>query len=415
MFKSLVLGFLIFISIILCWSCKTKTSDRLTEGHWLGIIAFDSLDQVPFNFEVHRDSSGEVLITVINAGERIEVSETVFDGDTLEWRMPVFQSVIRAGFRSDGLMGWYYPKGKGKGNAFHFTAVGKQSLRFPHLTQKPLADLTGRWKIIENPGTPDELILIGEFKQEGMKLTGTILSPYGDYRYLEGVVSGSIMTLSGFDGCHAIVLTSRINRDGTLSDGRFAGSSSWKSHWIARRNDTVQLPSQQSLVRIKPDSPRPSFRLKDIDGKLTSLSDEKFAGKVVALLVSGTWCPNCMDEARLFSQLYGEYKVRGLEVVSLFFETDDFDESVARIRRFAKHTDLDYTLLWAGKRDRQRRDSLISMVEGRIAFPTTIFFDRKGNARFVETGFSGPGTGKYYAETIADMKQKIELLLNDKE
>jgi len=414
MFKSLVLGFLIFISILACWSCKKKLSDRLTEGPWLGTIAFDSLDQVPFNFEVSRDSAGAYLITVINAGERIRVTETTFDGDTIEWRMPVFQSVIRAGYKSKGLMGWYYPKGTGNGGAFPFAAVENQTLRFPHLTQNAEADLTGRWKITENPGTPEEAILIGEFKQENNRLTGTILSPFGDYRFLEGVVSGSLMTLSGFDGCHAVVLTSRIDKDGTLTEGRFAGSSSWKSHWVAERNDTIQLPSQQSLVRIKPDSPKPFFSLKNIDGKMISLSDEKFANKVVVMQVSGTWCPNCMDEARLFSILYGEYKDRGLEVVSLFFETANFDESAARIKRFADHTNLNYTLLWAGKRGRQERDSLIFMVDGKMAFPTTIYLDRKGNARFVETGFSGPGTGKHYDETIADVKQKIELLLNEK-
>ncbi len=415
MTKSFVFGFLAFMAVVMCWSCQTKTSERMAEGSWLGTIAFDSVDQVPFNFEVRRDSAGEVLITVINANERINITEIIFDGDSVEWHMPVFQSVFRAGFKSKGLMGWYYPKGKENGGAYHFTAVENQSLRFPHLTQKPVADLTGRWKIVENPGAQDEAILIGEFEQEGMKLTGTILSPFGDYRYLEGVVSGSIMTLSGFDGCHAIVLNSRINRDGTLSEGRFAGSHSWKSNWIAQRDDSIQLPSQQSLVRIKPGSPKPAFSLKDINGKLTSLTDEKFSDKVVVILVSGTWCPNCMDEARLFSRLYDEYKDQGLEVVSLFFETADFDESVARIRRFSEHTGLNYTLLWAGKRDRQRRDSLISIVEGQMAFPTTIFLDRKGNARFVETGFSGPGTGNYYDETVADIKQKIELLLNAKD
>lgn len=404
----------IIVFLAVFTGCTRNPSDRLSDGPWLGTIVYDSVDQVPFNFEVSHDSAGQPFITVINAGEHIKVTEVSLTGDTLEWRMPVFQSVIRAGFRSKGLVGLYYPKGVGKAAPNRFVAVSGQTLRFPHMNQKPQADITGRWKIVENPSTPDELVMIGEFVQDGPRLTGTILSPYGDYRYLEGIVSGRMMSLSGFDGSHAIVLSAHIAPDGSLVEGRFAGSPRWKSVWVAERNDTIKLPEQNVLVRLRPGALKPAFSLDDTDGNKVSLSDERFSGKVVVMMASGTWCPNCMDEARMFAGLYKQYRGQGLEVVSLFFETGDFDESSARIRRFASHTGADYTLLWAGERSGARRDSLFNMVEGKMAFPTTLYIDRKGNPRFVETGFSGPGTGKHYDETLADVKSKIELLLNEK-
>ena len=51
-------------------------------------------------------------------------------------------------------------------------------------------------------------------------------------------------------------------------------------------------------------------------------------------------------------------------------------------------------------------------VEGRMAFPTTLYIDRKGTPRFVETGFSGPGTGSHYQKTVEDTRHKLEWLLS---
>lgn len=395
------------------WISGTQSSSTpLKPGPWLGTIVFDSADQVPFNFDVTFDSLKNPVLTVRNANERIVVNEVRLDGDTLEWRMPVFQSVFRAGFCSKGLMGWYHPKGVGLSPAYRFSAVSDQSLRFPHLTAKAEADLGGRWQITENGGQPDALTLIGEFIQEGNRLTGTILSPFGDYRYLEGVVSGRNVAFSGFDGSHAVVFQARVADDGSIIEGSFAGGAKWKSKWMAVRNDTIALPPQEAVVRLKPDAGSPDFVLNDLEGNPVSLADERFRGKVVVVQASGTWCPNCMDEARLFGELYKEYGPRGLEVVSLFFESDNFEESAARIRRFSSHTDAGFTLLWAGKRGSHRRDSIFHMVEGRMAFPTTLYIDRKGTPRFVETGFSGPGTGSHYQKTVEETRHKLELLLS---
>lgn len=412
--KTIFYALLAFVVIASGLTSCGDSSGRLSEGPWLGTIVFDSASQVPFNFEVTFDSAGSPLITVRNADERIEVTEVRFDGDTLEWRMPVFQSVFRAGFRSKGLMGWYHPKGPGQGVPYRFSALPGQVSRFPHLTERPGADLTGRWQITENPGQSEQMTLIGEFVQQGNRLTGTILSPFGDYRFLEGVVAGSTVAFSGFDGSHAVVFMARLAPDGTLTDGTFAGSAKWKSTWTGIRNDTIELPAQEAMVRLKPEASRPDFVLKDLDGNPVSLADERFGGKVVVVQASGTWCPNCMDEARLFGELYKEYGSRGLEVVSLFFESDNFEESAARIRRFAAHTDVGFTLLWAGKRGSDRRDSIFHMVEGRMAFPTTLYIDRKGSPRFVETGFSGPGTGRHYQKTVEETRHKIGLLLDEK-
>lgn len=49
------------------------------------------------------------------------------------------------------------------------------------------------------------------------------------------------------------------------------------------------------------------------------------------------------------------------------------------------------------------------MLNHVMAFPTTIILDKKGNVRKIHTGFSGPGTGKYFDQ----YKIEFEKLIND--
>jgi hypothetical protein len=46
-----------------------------------------------------------------------------------------------------------------------------------------------------------------------------------------------------------------------------------------------------------------------------------------------------------------------------------------------------------------------------LAFPTTIFLDKKGNVRKIYTGFSGPGTGQYCQEKIDGFNKAVDKLL----
>jgi hypothetical protein len=53
----------------------------------------------------------------------------------------------------------------------------------------------------------------------------------------------------------------------------------------------------------------------------------------------------------------------------------------------------------------------IPMLNGFMAFPTTIIIDKKGEVRKIHTGFSGPGTGKYYTEFAEEFEKLIQDLL----
>jgi thiol-disulfide isomerase/thioredoxin len=408
---------LIFIGIALVALVGCNKINEMKQGPWLGVIQIDPSDKsmdLPFNMNYSLSSEGFPQMEIYNADEKIVINEITKNGDTLIMKLPVFTSEIKAVFRNDSLIGNYYPKGIATGNSYKFYAVAGVMDRFPWYTTEATYNVTGRWKIIENPGTPDSTIMVGEFKQIGNKVTGTFLNTGGDYRYLEGKVSGNKFYLSAVDGAHTLIITADLTNQNTMENGRFMGSPKWVSKWKAFRNDKIELPGSEQLVKVKKGYSTFDFAGIDMKGEKVTSKDEKFNGKVLAVLAGGSWCPNCLDEARLFRELYNKYKAQGFEVVSLNFEDKTYEPSKKKMERFIKQTGADYTFLYVAPRSGAKRDSVLYPIEGQMAFPTGLFIDRLGNIRKVETGFSGPGTGEHYTKFVEETTKLIELLLSEK-
>ena len=85
-----------------------------------------------------------------------------------------------------------------------------------------------------------------------------------------------------------------------------------------------------------------------------------------------------------------------------------------KMERFIKQTGANYTFLYVAPRGGSKRDSVLYPIEGKMAFPTGMFIDRKGKIRKVETGFSGPGTGEHYTKFVDETTKFIELLIAEK-
>ena len=73
-----------------------------------------------------------------------------------------------------------------------FIAVYNHGERFnQHL---PAAkNISGRWAVSFKSGSEKTSPAVGEFQQEGNKVTGTFLTPGGDYRFLQGIVDGDLI------------------------------------------------------------------------------------------------------------------------------------------------------------------------------------------------------------------------------
>ena len=191
--------------------------------------------------------------------------------------------------------------------------------------------------------------------------------------------------------------------------GDFWSGRHWHEIWLAFRNDTITMPSSESLTKMKAGKTTIDFSFPNLAGKNVSLKDEKFKNKVVVVQVLGTWCPNCRDETELFSNIYNKYRGKGLEMVGLAFENGETLEAAKPIlERYKKHFNIGYDLLYAGKASKKVASEALPNLTGISAFPTSIFIDRSGKVRHIHTGFSGPATQNYQKEVA-----KIEGIIND--
>jgi thiol-disulfide isomerase/thioredoxin len=154
------------------------------------------------------------------------------------------------------------------------------------------------------------------------------------------------------------------------------------------------------------------FSFPDLNGKIVSNTDPRFAGKVVIVAIGGSWCPNCHDETPFLVDLYKKYKSRGLEIVELSFEEEAQLKDPVRVRAFIKKYGVEYTVLLPG----EPKDLNAKVPQGvnLNSFPTTFFLGRDGRVRSAHAGFAGKASGKFHEETVHEVTALVERLLAEK-
>lgn len=400
----------ILILSFLFAGCTKHDSKVIKDGNWVGYLEMDKNDKsvlLPFNFKVGKNE-----ITVTNADEKIVIKEFSFVNDSLKIKLPVFKDEIKAKIiTGDSLTGEYVHYGSKSKYSFNFYAVSGSMERFKNSKVTPASDITGRWETIVQPGDSNQYTIIGEFKQNGNHLTGTFLTPSGDYRYLEGTVSGNKMMLSCLDGAHTLLIKADISNDGNLENGILIGGPTWKEKWRAIKNDKIELPEEDKQSAVKDGTEKIDFTFMDLDGKKVSLSDNKYKDKIVIVQIMGSWCPNCMDETKFFSEIFDSYNPKGIEIIGLCFESNNFEESKSRIKRFKEQLGAKGDFLYAGEVGKDNIFKALPFMKEFKGYPTTIYVDRNHNVRKVTTGFSGPGTGMHYEKQKSNIVQYLDKLL----
>jgi thiol-disulfide isomerase/thioredoxin len=405
--------FIVLFSAMIFSSCGKKQPET-TKGLWRGNIQLNesqSESQMPFLFSWKNGNDGKDEIVIMNAEEKIPVNEISYAGDSVFIKLPVFKDEIKAKIISkDSIVGLYFHIGSRSKYTMPFYAIAGKSDRFDIEIKPPTIDVSGRWETTVEPGDSTEYKIIGEFKQIGNKVTGTFLTTSGDHRYLDGIVSGNKMKLSAVDGNHTILITADITKDGKLENGLLIGGPKWKEKWIAVKNENAKLPEPETITKVKEGTGVIDFTFADMTGKRISLSDAKYKDKPVIVQLMGSWCPNCMDETKLFNELYERYNPKGLQIIGLCFESNNFEESKERIERFVKQLHAKYDFLYAGEVGKNISETL-PFIEKLNGYPTTLYINKEHKIVKVYTGFSGPGTGEHYIKIKEEVIKTIESLL----
>ncbi|GIV38117.1 MAG: hypothetical protein KatS3mg032_2496 [Cyclobacteriaceae bacterium] len=396
--------FLILTCVVL--SCR-QDKPEIQTGIWQGILSVQGRE-LPFVFDVEKQSSGYAFI-IHNAAERIRMDSVRISGDSVEVFFPVFDASLK--FKTEGRqLSGYFSIHYASNYRVPFRAVYGQEHRFiPSDTTAGVIDFTGTYAItFVNP--TNTVPAVGVINQKGNYATGTFLTPYGDYRYLEGNVVNDTLWLSAFDGNHLYLFSASLKGD-SITGTHWLGRSR-KRPWKGVRNGQAQLPPAESLTYLKEGYERLEFTFPDANGKPVSLQDERFKNKVVIVQILGTWCPNCMDETAFLAEWYRNNHKRGVEIIGLAYEQkDDFAYAARRVKILQRRLNVNYPILIAGVNDNAKAAETLPALNAVIAFPTTIFIGKNGKVKHIHTGFSGPGTGRYFEEFTERFNDLVNTLL----
>ena len=155
---------------------------------------------------------------------------------------------------------------------------------------------------------------------------------------------------------------------------------------------------------------RIQFELPDLNGNIVSLEDEQFKGKAVMVNIWGSWCGGCIMEIPYLVKFKNKYGELGLEIIGIAFEKGAREEQIETIKRVAGKYGINYPLLVGGPREKGRAQTVISGLEHFGGYPTTLYIDRNGLVKHIQSGF-WIGTEPHKQWQLKQMEDHIKLVL----
>ena len=397
----------VFIIVILLHA-NFLFAQNATTLPFIAEIQLNDRLQIEVSVSVEEPSKQRPL-TIYNGKEVYQIAVKKQVGDTTVYGFPAQDAEWRIAFNDDfsDARGWWINYNK-KTPVRYPVHLHKTIIELTEVEQTPL-NITGKWKVLFQPGTPNEEVLVGVFEQDGGNFVyGSFLSETGDYRYLHGYVANGKLHLQTYTGYWAFVVEADLNGSNEMTGVFYSGGKS-SSPFKAIKDETVQLRDEAELTYlIKRDERVVLNNLIKLNGRKTNLDLSK-NGQVTLIQIMGTWCPNCIDEANLLKELHAAYGKQGLEIIALGFEVGtDNKKQRSRLKRFVKDLQVNYPVYLAGTSSKEAAAAYFPMLNGIMSFPTALLVDRQGKIIAIHTGFSGPATGAAYTELVNKFKLEIE-------
>jgi thiol-disulfide isomerase/thioredoxin len=377
-------------------------SSQSLSGLWDAAIKLNGLE-IPFRFEISGSGTG-VRGSFFNGDQKETSNSGQFDNGALRLRFDSYSTRLEATLKDGALDGDYGREGR----LYPFHAV-----RFAPPTEEANAQapsIAGLWEVATKNAKGGEAAWRFIVRQSGAEISAAILRVDGDTGAIEGKYKDGKFVLSHFDGARPLLLEVTPQPDGTL-----ALVQNGRTKLTAVRSDRARaegLPEPADPSRhtsVKDPSEPFHFSAPDLDGKLVSDRDPRFRNKVVIVAISGSWCPNCHDEAPFLEELYRKYRGRGLEIVSLSFEQGEQLKDPAQLRAFIREYSIDYTVLVPG--EPSDLAAKVPQAVGLDCWPTTFYLGRDGKVRSVHAGFPGRASGEFHDQLRREVSGLIERLL----
>jgi thiol-disulfide isomerase/thioredoxin len=396
-------------TVLAIFAITLLASGQSVEGTWDATVTVNNVS-VPFRIEI--DGSGaEVHSYFFNGDDRVNPSNSgTFQNGSLVLNFDSYATKLEATLQ-DGILSGMYDRGSGSAYAFQ---AKRHEPSLARTEDRHAPEISGLWEIqVKSPKGESAWHFV--VNQTGAKIDAAILRVDGDTGTLSGNFKDGKFFLSHFTGERPFYVEVTPQSDGTLQ------------LQIASFHDTQTLvalrPAEARAKNLAPpDDPTEHTKLKDpsqplrfsfpdVTGHIVSNTDDRFQGKVVLVNITGSWCPNCHDEAPFLEELYRKYHGLGLEIVALDFEPAEQLKSLSRVSAFIRRYGLEYTYLIAGEPD--RLNEKIPQAENLNAWPTTFFVGRNGLVRAIHTGFTSQASGELDSRLKDSVRNEIGQLLSE--
>lgn len=426
---------------------STNASESI-DGRWDAVLNNHGT-QIPFRLDI--SGSGPSLKGTFYDGFKPYDGTTsaTFQGGKLVLNIEHYLTTINATFKDGQLAGNVVTQSRSVNAEYGFEATRHVEVATGSVSAPSIA---GSWVIpLDSPSAKGEKAFRFIVQQNGAEVAASILRVDGDTGAYSGTYKDGKWVLSHFDGSRPGVIEVSLAQDGTLEVLQNSGrakktadedsnsaasyqaasvSTSTKSYSespadsryatkliayraeVAKAKGLAEPENYETHTTARDANEKFTFNFPDDRGKLVSNDDPRFKGKVVLAIVTGTWCPNCHDEAQYLVQLDKKYRDKGLAIVALDFEEPEQQGSLERERAFVKKYGVEYTYLIAGAPSEmwEKVPQLVNLN----TWPATVFVGRDGTVKGIHSGFASPASGEFNQQLQEEFTAKIEQLLAER-
>jgi len=372
-------------------------------GRWDATVKVNGLD-IPFRFELSGEGAN-IKGTFFNGDVRFNSTSGRLENGSLTLAWDYYASRLEATFKDGALDGKYTQARRAERAEYGFHA--QRFVAPPADASAP--KIGGQW-VIPTQSPKGESAWHFIVQQKGAEVSAAILRIDGDTGAVTGRFRDGKFILSHFSGVRPLLLEVSQAGDGSLEilqNGKTKLTAVRAQEAEAKGVPQPTDPLKHTSVK-DPATPF-QFSFPDLNGHMVSNTDPRFQGKVVLVEISGSWCPNCHDEAPFLVELYRKFHDQGLEIVTLSFEEGDQLKNPERLRAFVKRYGIEYNVLLCGEPD-EAKDKLTQAVNWN-SWPTTFFVGRDGLVKFVHAGFPSSGSGDMFRQAKEDYSARVEKLL----
>jgi peroxiredoxin len=383
-------------SLLLAAAAVAQTVD----GVWDATVKVNDVE-IPFRMEF-AGTGDAVRGNFFNGDERVPSSGGELRGGELRLNFASYANRLEASVSKGAIDGRYGRDGRWY--EFHARPAANRTAE-----QAGAPNIDGLWEIATQSAKGESAWRF-IVRQTPTDVSAAILRVDGDTGALTGTWRGGKFVLSHFSGARPNLLEVTPRADGSLELLQNGKTKLVALRPAAARAQGLREPTDPfHHTGVKDPSTPLEFAFPDLDGRTVALSDSRFQGKAIVLAISGSWCPNCHDEAPFLEELYRKYRSEGLEVIALSFEEGEQLKTLARLRAFVKEYGIDYTVLAPGEPDQLAEK--FPQGENLNSWPTTFFLGRDHRVRGVHAGFAGRASGEFHLQTKGEITAIIERLL----